>query len=171
MLEDLIHFLTHMYMYTSQHWSVTGHSREGYWGCTFRNTEAMYGASRYTMLQNLDDCFFSSPFPSPYSSSMHSSQSQNISLTPVLWCTHGGDVAHPGAPDLCSAADSVNGTAAPTSKLRRSVHSDRAPHSSPPHSPPFYNPPPPHLTSAIHPIHHSTEDLIVSASSHRQAAQ
>ncbi len=63
LLEDPIPFLTHMYMYTSQHWSVKGHSREGYWGCTFRNTDAMYGASRYTMLQNLDDCFFSLSLP------------------------------------------------------------------------------------------------------------
>lgn len=81
-----------------------------------------------------------------------SSQFQNISLTPVLWCTHGGHVAHPGAPDLCSAADSVNGTAAPTSKSRHSVHSDRAPHSHPS----FVQPPPTHhhhhqLTSAMCP--------------------
>lgn len=69
----------------------------------------MYGTSRYTMLRNLD---FFSPRPSPFL--FHrlspSAQFRNISLTPILWCIHGGDVAHPGAPDLCSIAQSVNGT-------------------------------------------------------------
>lgn len=118
------------------------------------------------MLRNLDDCFFSLLPPLILFHTLSpSSQFQNISLTPVLWCTHGGHVAHPGAPDLCSAANSVNGTAAHTSKSHHSVHSDRAPHSHPS----FLQPP--NLLRLCAPTHQSAEDLVVSASSHRQAAQ